>query len=195
VDAGVVIQTTAADVYNALDPAPLLDADGRLWLVFGSYWTGIKLVELDPQTGKRFAPDAPLYHLAAAPRPKTDIEAAYLYKHKEWYYLFINRGQCCQGVRSTYEVRVGRSQTITGPYVDRAGMDLLNGGGTVFLKKHDRFIGPGHVGIMPRDGREWCSYHFYDATHNGQPTLMVEPLMWDADGWPRTINEDKQKGL
>jgi arabinan endo-1,5-alpha-L-arabinosidase len=87
-------------------------------------------------------------------------------------------------VKSTYEIRVGRSKQVTGPYLDREGRDLLHDGGSVFMATDGLFIGPGHVGILEENGRFWVSVHFYDGTRNGAPTLAIRPLTWSADGWP-----------
>ena len=189
-DMGPVIQTSHADNFNAIDPAMSFDEKGRLWLIFGSYWSGIKAVELDPKTGKRIAANSPVHSLAAAKPPSTAIEASYVYRHGEFFYLFVNWGQCCKGTNSTYVVGVGRSRSISGPYVDRDGNGMLNGGGTVFLEKSGRFIGPGHIGILHDGNVEWCSYHFYDAEENGRPKLKVERLAWDAEGWP-SLSENR----
>ncbi|MGA4644244.1 arabinan endo-1,5-alpha-L-arabinosidase [Limisphaera sp. 4302-co] len=179
-DAGPVIRTTPENDYNAIDPAAFPDRDGRLWLVFGSYWSGIKLVELDPATGLRRDPAAPLVSLAW----KEAIEAAALLRHGDSYFLFVNWGQCCRGTNSTYEIRVGRSHTVTGPYLDREGRDLRQGGGSLFLGSSGRFIGPGHAAFFEADGRWWVSYHFYDANQGGRSALDILPLEWDAEGWP-----------
>jgi len=179
-DRGIVIQTSERDDFNAIDPSIFRDPDGKLWLAFGSFWSGIKLIELDPATGLRLAPDSPIHPLAW----HQSIEAACLCRHGDFYYLFVNWGRCCRGVESTYEVRVGRSAKITGPYLDRDGRDLLHDGGSVFLAKDGPFIGPGHVGILTEGGRSWVSVHFYDGTRDGAPTLAIRPLTWSADGWP-----------
>jgi arabinan endo-1,5-alpha-L-arabinosidase len=179
-DQGIVIQSTSADSFNTIDPAVFQDADRSLWLAFGSYWSGIKLVQLDPASGKRIAPESPLHSLAVA----AEIEAPCLYRHGGYYYLFVNWGRCCRGIHSTYNIRVGRSDTITGPYRDKNGMDLLAGGGTLFLHTIDSFIGPGHAGIVTVSGTNWMSCHFYDATHQGVPSLALLPLNWDTNGWP-----------
>jgi len=179
-DAGVVVQTDENDNFNAIDPSVFRDTDGKLWLAFGSFWSGIKLIELDPATGGRLAPASPIYPLAW----HESIEAACLYRHGEFYYLFVNWGLCCRGVKSTYEIRVGRSKQVTGPYLDREGRDLLHDGGSVFMATDGPFIGPGHVGILEENGRFWVSVHFYDGTRNGAPTLAIRPLTWSADGWP-----------
>ena len=188
VDHGAVIASTANDDFNAIDPAVTLDKDGRMWMSFGSFWSGIKLIELDARTGLRIAPDSPIYSLASA----KEIEAPFIHRRGDAYYLFVNHGLCCRGVKSTYEIRVGRSDRITGPYLDRDGKDLRDGGGTLVLgSDRDRgFIGPGHPGIVAdADGREWLSFHFYDAAQNGRATFGMRPLSWGADGWPSTQRE------
>ena len=193
-DRGIVIQSSRRDNFNAIDPAVTRDADGNLWLAFGSFWSGIKLVQLDPATGKRkriplspsdgergtSASDSPMYSLAH----NDSIEAAFIHCHQNHYYLFVNWGICCRGTNSTYELRVGRGEKITGPYLDRDGKDLLIGGGTKFLGSEGAFIGPGHAGIVSVGGTNWFSCHFYDGTRRGLATLAFRPLRWKADGWP-----------
>jgi len=185
-DEGLVVESHNTNDFNAIDPAVSQDADGRLWLAFGSFWRGIKLVELDPKTGKRRAEDSPLYSLAE----NNSIEASYIYRHDDHYYLFVNWGLCCRGTNSTYEIRVGRSGKITGPYLDAAGVNMLNEGGSEFLKGSGSFIGPGHAGIISDGGADWFSCHFYDGTRAGAPTLAILPLRWDSRGWPEIVPED-----
>jgi arabinan endo-1,5-alpha-L-arabinosidase len=184
-DHGVVIRTGPKDDYNAIDPCVVHGPDDTLWLAFGSFWSGIKLMQLDPKTGLRLSPDSPLYSLAH----KEKIEAAALYRHGDYYYLFVNWGQCCQGTRSTYNIRVGRSRNITGPYLDRDGIDMLTGGGSLFLESEGRFIGPGHAGILKDGERYLLSYHFYDGDNRGRARLAIRPLEWDKDGWPRVAGK------
>jgi len=185
-DCGEVIHSTNGYAYNTIDPSVFLDADGKLWLAFGSYWQGIFLTELDPQTGLRPGTNAPLYPLAW----NHSIEAACLTRHGNFYYLFVNWGQCCQGTNSTYEVRVGRAEKITGPYLDRAGKKLAEGGGSPFLQRRGRFIGPGHIGIVD-DGitsrPTQFSYHYYDADTHGRSRLAIGIIDW-SDGWPVAVN-------
>jgi arabinan endo-1,5-alpha-L-arabinosidase len=164
-----------------------VDGSGGLWLAFGSFWSGISLVQLDPATGQRLAPDSPLYSLAA----HEQIEASFLCPHGARYYLFVNWGACCRGINSTYNIRVGRSDRITGPYLDQNGVDLLAGGGSLLLGSRGNFIGPGHAGIVSRDGTDWLSCHFYDGTRGGIPTLALLPLRWDTNGWPEVVVESK----
>jgi len=180
-DGGVVLRTTDNDDYNAIDPSLMLDNDGRLWMAFGSFWSGIKLIELDAETGLRKAANAPVYSLAH----NTSIEAACLAKHDQFYYLFVNWGTCCRGTNSTYEIRVGRSPQITGPYVDQEAKDLLNGGGTLFLASAGKRIGPGHAAVFRENGNEFVTCHYYNAEQSGRPRLAILPLSWTADGWPK----------
>ena len=181
IDGGLVVASTPSDNFNAIDPSVFHDVDGKLWLAFGSFWSGIQLVALDPTTGKRLHPtDKPI-----ALANNREIEAACLARHGDRYYLFVNWGLCCRGVNSTYEIRVGRSDRVEGPYLDRDGKDMKSGGGTSFLSTDGKFIGPGHAGILvDASGREWLSCHFYDGTENGVPHLSIRPLTWDAEGWP-----------
>jgi arabinan endo-1,5-alpha-L-arabinosidase len=179
-DQGIVIQTSASDKYNALDPCPVLDADQRLWLAFGSYWTGIKLIRLNSNTGKRIAPHSPMWPLAY----HSSIEAAYIHYHAGWYYLFVNWDRCCRGTNSTYNIRVGRSRVITGPYIDKTGVKLIDNGGSLFRETSGRFIGPGHVGIFAEGTNEWVGVHVYDAKKRGRPALDLRRLTYDVDGWP-----------
>lgn len=179
-DQGIVVRSYSTNEFNTIDPAAILDVDGRLWLVFGSYWRGIKLIELDPKTGLRITPDSPMYSLAH----HDSIEASYIYRHGTNYFLFVNWGQCCQGTNSTYEIRIGRSDKITGPYLDRNGKDLLQQGGTVFLESKPPFYGPGHAGIISVRGQDWFSCHYYDGNERGRARLWTGKLNWGTDGWP-----------
>ena len=179
-DQGIVVQSANTDNFNTIDPAVSQDADGNLWLAFGSFWGGIKLIQLDPATGKRMAIDSPMYSLAF----NDSIEASYIHRHDGYYYLFVNWGYCCRGTNSTYEIRVGRSKKIIGPYRDRDEVDLMTGGGTPFLSTTGPFIGPGHAGIVSKGGSDWLSCHFYDGARRGMPTLALLPLHWNTNGWP-----------
>jgi arabinan endo-1,5-alpha-L-arabinosidase len=187
-DEGIVIQSTANDDFNAIDPAVVRDHEGGLWMSFGSFWKGIMLIQLDPTTGKRIAPDSPIHTLAY----KREIEAPFIHYRDGYYYLFVNWGFCCRGVRSTYNIRVGRSTSITGPYLDQDGVDLAKEGGTLMMGTDGRFIGPGHAGIVSRNGADFLSYHFYDAQSAPRPgmaTLGVRRLFWRSDGWPTLSRE------
>lgn len=186
VDKGPVVQSTESDDYNAIDPAAFTDAAGRQWLVFGSFWSGIKLIELDPATGLRREGD-PLRAIASRPTPGA-IEAPYVVRHGDHYYLFASFDFCCRGANSTYNVVVGRSTAPTGPYVDRDGRPMLEGGGTPVLASGQntgsRFVGRGHNAVVRQGDRDYLVYHAYDTERGGTPTLQIRPMTWSADGWP-----------
>lgn len=190
-DRGLVLRSTAEDQFNAIDPSALLDASGRLWLAFGSYWSGIKLVELDRATGLRLARDSLIHSLAW----NESIEAACLYQHGDFFYLFVNWGQCCRGTNSTYQIRVGRSPAATGPFLDRAGTDLMQSGGSLLLGTDGPRIGPGHAGILKEGDSHWLSYHYYDANEHGIAKLGLVPLNWSADGWPDLAASRPESGI
>ena len=176
-DEGVVIRSRRGDPFNAIDPAII--ADGRkLWMSFGSFWEGIFVVELDPVTGLKKKAAKPV-KLAMYP----EIEAPFIHQHGGYYYLFVNWGKCCRGVESTYEIRVGRSKSVTGPYLDHDGGDMKDGGGSALLATEGRFIGPGHASIFVEKGKEMLVHHFYDKDRRGRSDLRMLPLEW-KDGWP-----------
>jgi arabinan endo-1,5-alpha-L-arabinosidase len=140
-DQGMVVMSKHGDDFNAIDPFRIDATDGRAWLAFGSFWSGIKLAELDPATGKLIAKDAPF--IAIASRHGGAIEAASILEHDGAFFLFVSFDQCCKGVASTYNIRVGRADRIEGPYRDKNGKDMMDGGGSLVLASTGRFIGPG----------------------------------------------------
>ncbi|MBI1258175.1 MAG: family 43 glycosylhydrolase, partial [Chloroflexi bacterium] len=128
--------------------------------------------------------DDTLYSLARRPDSTDAIEAPFIIRKGDYYYLFASYDFCCRGADSTYNVRVGRSDTVTGPYADKDGVAMLDGGGTQVTFPTDRWKGPGHNGILQDNGVEYIVYHAYDAEHQGDPTMRIDQLVWDADGWP-----------
>ncbi len=187
VDQGPVIQSQTGDDFNAIDPMAFSDADGRSWLVFGSFWTGIKLIRIDPASGLRLAGDPVPRALAQRPAPGA-VEAPFILRHGSYYYLFVSFDSCCQGGASTYNTVVGRSSAPDGPYVDRDGKPMLQGGGTAVLANGQsdgsRFVGRGGASILQQSEGDYIVYHAYDRQQNGAPTLQIQPLIWTPDGWP-----------
>ena len=181
-DQGPVLESQVGDPYNAIDPA-VVESDAGLWLTWGSWWEGIFMRALDPATGMLSTENDSLYHLARRPFEHA-IEAPYILRRGEYYYLFVAFDHCCQGVQSTYNVRVGRSTQVTGPYVDRAGVPMTEGGGSLVIDGYSRFKGPGHASVLQRGDGFLLVHHFYDASDNGIPHLQIRPLLWDDGGWP-----------
>ena len=188
-DDGVVLASRSSDDFNAIDPNIVATADGRVWMSFGSFWSGLKLVEIDPATGKPKSGASPTA-LATRPRPDA-IEAPYIIERQGWFYLFASFDFCCRGADSSYYTVVGRSKDVAGPYVDRAGKAMMKEGGLIVLHADldpaKRFKGPGHVAILRDGGRDYIVYHAYDARKAGIPTLRIQPLAWTDDGWPVAV--------
>ncbi len=182
-DQGLAFRSTSADNFNAIDPSLATAADGGKWLAFGSFWSGIKLIRLDADTGKPAASPT-VYSLAAKPAPDAEEGAGITY-HDGYYYLFVSVGFCCRGISSTYHIQVGRSASITGPYLDAAGTSLLDGGGMDVQGTDGGMVGPGGEFVFTGSGSAYLVYHYYDAFDNGAAWIQVRPLTW-ADGWPVT---------
>lgn len=196
VDQGLVLESKATDDFNAIDPNYVEDAQNHAWLDFGSFWSGIKMRALDAATGKLSATDTKLYSLATRAKPANAapakpglppdweaIEAPFIVHHGEYYYLFVSFDLCCRGTKSTYRTMVGRSRSITGPYVDKAGTPMLKGGGSPLLDANARWLGPGGESILMRHGApDLIVFHAYDAK-TGRPSMQLSTLAW-RDGWP-----------
>jgi arabinan endo-1,5-alpha-L-arabinosidase len=179
-EGGVVASSDGVEDSNAIDPGVFLDPnDGKLWLVYGSYFGYIRLVELDPKTGKRLHPGDQPRNLAI------NCEASDMIFHDGWYYLLATHGSCCRGADSGYNIRMGRSRKVTGPFIDHMGIDMLLGGGKLFIGSGGREVGPGHFGLLDLgDGVQKFSMHWEaDLDRGGASVLDIRPLLW-KDGWP-----------
>jgi len=186
VDQGLIIEsnkTGTTDDWNAIDPNLTFDAAGNPWLVFGSFWSGIKLRRIDPATGKLSAADTKLYALAERSGSGA-IEASSIVLHNGYYYLFVSFDACCQGVNSTYRTMVGRATSITGPYSDPTGAAMLSGNAEQLLATTGRYIGPGGGTAFYDGACAYYAYHYYDGNANGAPELEMRPIGWTADNWP-----------
>ena len=164
---------------DAIDAGLLLDpTTGRLWCSYGTYFGYIRLVELDPATGGRM-PGNEAVNIAI------DCEATTLTYRDGWYYLLGTHGTCCDGVNSTYNIVCGRSRSVTGPYLDNVGRDMLQGGGRMVVAAGRRQMGPGHFGrTVVDEGVEIMSCHYEaDLDRSGRSVLALLPLLW-RDGWP-----------
>ena len=196
VDQGEVLRSKPGDAWNAIDPNLVIDDNGEPWLVWGSFWSGIWMRQIDSSTGKFDEDGTTNHHLAdrsQGPDNTTAIEAPFIVQRAGKWYLFVSFDQCCQGVNSTYNVRVGRSDSVTGPYVDRDGIPLKEGGGTLILTEYGQWKGPGHNGMLIQEDVFWMVYHAYDAQQIGVPKMRIEFLNWDADGWPSLPSQTQKR--
>jgi arabinan endo-1,5-alpha-L-arabinosidase len=187
VDEGKVIESNPTDNWNAIDPNLVIDENGQPWLAFGSFWSGIKMRQIDPATGKPSSDNDELYSLARRDLiagTSGAIEAPFIIRREDFYYLFVSFDFCCKGTLSTYNIRVGRAKEVIGPYYDRDGTAMLSGGGTLVLGGDDRWRGPGHNAVLRGADGDKLVYHAYDAKAVGIPTLRISPIVWDANGWP-----------
>ncbi|WP_202868852.1 arabinan endo-1,5-alpha-L-arabinosidase [Kribbella antibiotica] len=175
---GLVIESRTSDDFNAIDPDLVVDDQGRWWLSFGSFWSGIKMIALSSSTGLRS--DSTLRSLAG--RNGGPIEAPNIVKRGSYYYLYVSFDYCCRGAQSTYRVMVGRSTSVTGPYRDRNGTAMTSGGGTEILASHGSIHGPGHQDVFSDTDSDILVYHYY--ADDGTSLLGINWLTWDSANWP-----------
>jgi arabinan endo-1,5-alpha-L-arabinosidase len=189
-DGGTIARSEGVGDVNPIDPAAFLDpTDGRLWLTYGSYVGYTRLVELDPKTGKRLHPDEDPLNVSI------NMEATCMIYHNGWYYLLGTHGSCCQGSSSGYNIRVGRSRKVTGPFIDNMGVPLVEGGGKLFCDSEGRWIGPGHFGLLASDDeavQKFSMHYEADLDRGGASVLDIRPILWQDD-WP-TAGDNLKEG-
>jgi arabinan endo-1,5-alpha-L-arabinosidase len=193
VDHGKIIQSIPGrDLWNAIDPNLAFDDEQKPWLVFGSFWSGMKLVKLSENL-KELAEPQEWFTVSKRPRDfKTDdddpgeaaVEAPFIFKKNGLYYLFVSFDHCCRGDKSTYKVVVGRSDKIHGPYLDKEGKRMDQGGGTLVVEGNSSWAGVGHNSTYTFDGKDYLVFHAYDIADEGKPKLKIELIQWDEKGWP-----------
>jgi len=202
VDHGKVIQSIPGKTnWNAIDPNLITDEKGTPYLVFGSFWDGLKMVKLSldaksvaedinkiPTIASRKAdpnaPNPPSVDNNPVDAGGNAIEAPFIFRKGKYYYLFASIDYCCKGVNSTYKMIVGRSAKVTGPYLDESGRPMATGGGTVLLAGNEDWHGVGHNAVVSFDGTDYLVFHGYDAHDGGKPKLNIRKLEWNNKGWP-----------
>lgn len=207
VDHGKVIQSIPGVTnWNAIDPNLIVDEKGTPYLSFGSFWDGIKLVKLSRDAKSvdediRFIPtiasrktDPAMANPPSIGNNPVDaggnsIEAPFIFKKQKYYYLFASIDYCCQGINSSYKMIVGRSKKVTGPYVDRAGVPMSKGGGTILLQGDKDWYAVGHNAVVSFSGKDYLVYHAYDVHDEGKPKLRINKLKWTKNGWPIVIKK------
>jgi arabinan endo-1,5-alpha-L-arabinosidase len=196
VDHEKVIQSVPGrDMWNAIDPN-LIIADNEPWLAFGSFWNGIKLVRLDNSLTKPAEPEK-WFTIASRPRNAVlpdsvagdaAIEGPFIFKKDNYYYLFVSFDYCCRGEKSTYKMMVGRSEHVYGPYVDKDGVPMNLGGGSLVLEGDKNWYGVGHNAVANFNGVDYLVFHGYEAHDNGKPKLRIEKLSW-INEWPVVFSQ------
>lgn len=193
-DQGKIVQSVLGrDQWQAIDPNVIVDDAGTPWFVFGSFWDGLKAVKMTPDM-KGFAHPEEWHTIARRPTAQkpyeyglqdSQVEGAFVYKHGDYYYLFASFDMCCRGVNSNYHVVVGRSKNVTGPYVDKAGYDMIDGNGTdIAIGDGVKYAALGHNSVYKIDGKEYFVAHGYSIADGGASKLIITELKWDANGWP-----------
>jgi arabinan endo-1,5-alpha-L-arabinosidase len=180
-DVGEVWRSTGSNNYNAIDPEILQDASGKYWMSFGSFWQGLRMIAIDPATGKQLASNKTLSVIAS--RGGGAIEGPSTIRHGKYYYLFAPWDKCCDGVNSTYRTMYGRSTSPTGPYLDEGGKDMASSGGTELIRTYGRYVGPGGGSPFHDGRRDWFALHYYDRKRNGGSFLQLREIVYGDDGW------------
>lgn len=148
---------------------------------------------VEPKTTKTIARRVALQDtLKAEPNPtsrfagRNAIEAPFILKHNGWYYLFVSWDYCCRGTQSNYRVAVGRSRQVDGPYVDRKGKPMTEGGGELFLEgDKSEYEAAGHCAVYDLPSGETAFIcHGYSTKMNGASILIQRSVIWTHDGWP-----------
>ena len=180
------------DMWNAIDPNIIIDENGTPWMNFGSFWDGIKMVKLTPDMNGVAQPEE-WYSLSRRQRTFNldeenagdgAVEAPFIMKHGDYYYLFVSFDYCCKGLKSDYKVMVGRSKTVTGPYLDKDGKAMNKGGGSLVIQGNKDYAGVGHNAAYHLDGKDYFISHAYSVAEEGAPKLIIREMTWTPDEWP-----------
>ncbi|KZV89858.1 secreted arabinase [Exidia glandulosa HHB12029] len=175
---GLVISSAAGAAYNAIDPAITVDGSTH-YLSWGSFWGGIYFSNHVNATSGLLTSTSSS-NIAARPNNGGALEANTLFKNGNYWYLFTSWDKCCSGTSSTYNIRVGRSSSISGPFVDSSGKTLTSGGGTLVLQTHDGIYGPGGQDVYLDSDGPILVYHYYTSSGNW---LGINRLNFTS-GWP-----------
>lgn len=198
VDYGIIVKSIPnRDHWNAIDPAIIEDDSGRVWMAFGSFWDGMKLVQLDndlvrlakPQQWHTISARERSHGLNPADPGDAAIEAPFIFKKDDYYFQFVSFDKCCRGLESTYNVRVGRSKNIEGPYLDKNGVDMNLGGGTLVITGNSNWVALGHNSAYTFDGIDYLVLHAYETADNALQKLRILEINWQ-DGWPTVDPKD-----
>ena len=188
---------------NAIDPTVFYDEDDRLWMVYGSWSGGIFLLELDPATGKVIHPQAdpekmvdPYFGKRLLGGGHKSIEGPYIIYDKEsgYYYLMVSYGSLVRA--GGYQIRVFRSETADGEYVDMNGAYPLIGNehsdyglklsGNYYLPSLKlAYMATGHnSAFADDDGKLYIVYHTRYNNNSENHSPRVKQFFVNEEGWP-----------
>ena len=198
---GCVLKTTEKfpqSVTNAIDANIIEDAKtGEQYMLYGSFWGGCHVLKLNRTTG--FAEEEGI-GVCIARRPKWQsgsMEGPYMVYNAQnnYYYLFVSYGS----LKSDYNIRVGRSRSICGPFIDFHGKDLIadedgdNSTGLLAMcgyqwNEGQAYMGPGHNSVLHDVNGRWylvCHIRRKNFTQQEEPSEMqIREIFWSEDGWP-----------
>lgn len=192
-DLGVVVSTNdegtlEGQPVNTIDAGLYRDVQNNVWMVYGSHYAGIFVRPINQETGLLANSDR--YPVVGNNYAWHEFEAAQVKYINGYYYMFVNLGECCQGIDSDYYIVTGRSTSPTGPFLDKDGNDLWSYGGSTLLTTEGNYIGPGHFGYYYNNGQHLASIHYYDgASSTGWPAHLDIMEMTIENGWP-VFNRD-----
>lgn len=179
----VVVSKPGTTNWNAIDANFILNENGEPFLSFGSFWGGLQLVKLSPDGLKTAGSPAEFQTICTRNTSENAVEAPFIFRKDDWFYLFASFDFCCRGAESTYKVVVGRSRQLAGPYVDAQGQSMLEGGGSLVVEGNERYAGVGHNAVASFNGTDYLIFHAYDMQRNGTSFLRILPISWQ-NGWP-----------
>ncbi|WP_173473278.1 family 43 glycosylhydrolase [Fibrobacter succinogenes] len=188
-DHGHVFHTVASDKYNAIDADVVRDTKGNYWMAFGSFGLGIQLIKLDAKTGYQASDDKTVYNIARRTSKASNgaEEGPSLIEHGGQYFLFTAWDICCQQgndiEKTTYKTAYGRADNVTGPYKDRAGYDMANGGGTILMERYGRYVGPGGGEAFQDLNRVRFVHHYYDLNGDKFNHIHIRDVVFTEDNW------------
>lgn len=182
VDHGKVIDfRNGGEGVNVIDPMVYEEA-GKVWLFYGSYKSGLRATELNPETGKLLLDPPVVYTLTTSLG-----EGVFILKTNDYYYIFASRGICCKGNDSNYQVVMGRSKNITGPFLNKKGESWVDNRYTLLMAGDETRPGRGHNGFFTQNDTTYIVYHAYTRAAEGASLLNIQPLYVDDDGWPSIV--------
>ena len=196
---------------NCVDPHAFFDNDGQFWMLYGSFSGGIFILRMDEKTGLPL-PDQG-YGIKLMGGNHGRLEGPYMQYSPEtgYYYMFVSFGGL--GPAEGYNIRVARSRSVTGPFVDARGQDMIDckgAFGTMFDDKSiepygTKIVGgywfmqepgepgrnttghlsPGHNSTYrdPDSGRYYCIFHQRFAHTRRRHEVRVHEMWLNEDGW------------